>query len=150
MTRETDFTDRMEADVTLMATLTGGAYAYGDLGREGMTRESVPGAYDANGYLKPCGVVKMRPLVPDFEVYDGISQDASARQVIEIWLYQDTGFTSIDAALARLYVLFQGYKFSDAFPCEWAGTPVTRERDEGVLQGASMARQDWLVCDIQN
>jgi hypothetical protein len=151
MSRETDFTGRGNADATLMATLTGGLYAYGSLGREGLTRESVPAAYDTNGYLKPVGIAKMRPLVHDFEVFDGISQEASARQVVELWLYQDSGFTAIDAALARLYTLFQGYKFSDAFPCEWAGTPVTRAREmDGVLVGMSMARQDWVICDIQN
>lgn len=150
MTRETEFAVRANADATLMATLTGGFYAYGSLGREGLTRESVPAAYDSNGYLKPCGIAKMRALIHDFEVFDGIAQDASARQVVELWLYQDSGFTAIDTALARLYVLFQGYQLSNAFPCEWHGTPVTREREkEGVLQGASMARQDWLVCDIQ-
>lgn len=149
MSRETDFETRMEADATLMAILTGGVYAYGSLGREGLTRESIPGAFDTNGYLKPCAIVKMRPLVPDGWIHDPDSQDTSARQVIEIWLYDDTDYTSIDAALARLYTLFQAYQFGDTFPLDWDGTPIPRGREEGALKGSSMARQDWLVHDIQ-
>jgi hypothetical protein len=132
-----------------MAILTGGVYAYGSLGGEGLTRESVPAAFDSNGYLKPSAVAKMRPLIPDGVVYDFPSQETSARQVVEWWIYEDTGFTNVDAALARLYVLFQGHQFNDAFPCEWVGTPIVRGRDEGALTGRSMARQDWLIVDIQ-
>lgn len=149
MSRETDFVSRMTADVTLMTIMTGGVYAYGSLGLEGLTRETVPAAFDANGYLKPAIVAKARPLIPDGEVYDADSQDTSARQIIELWFYQDSGYTSIDSGMARTFILFQGHRFSDTFPVEWAGTPVTRGRDEGTLKGRPMARQDWLVVDIQ-
>lgn len=149
MSRETDFETRMEADVTIMAILTGGVHAYGSLGPQGITRETVPAAFDANGYLKPCCIVKQRAAVPDGAVDDFQTQEASARQVVELWYYQDSGYTSIDAALPRSKVLFHGYRFSDTFPIEWAGTPIPRGRDEGSLNGRSMARQDWLVIDIQ-
>lgn len=148
MSREADFKTRMAADTTLMAILTGGVYAAGDLGPEGLTRDTAPSAFDASGFLKPCAVVRERALVPDGWVHDQESQAASARQIVEVWLYQDRGFDKIDSALARLYALFQGYRLGNAFPCEWAGTPINRQRDEAALRGASMARQDWLVADV--
>lgn len=144
MSREGDFKTRMAADTALMAILTGGVFASGDVGRDGLTRADIAGT---DGWIRPAALVRERALVPDGWVHDQDAQDASARQVVEIWLYEDSGYTSIDAALARLYTLFQGHQFASAFPAEWAGT-INRERDEGALLGASLARQDWLVADV--
>lgn len=149
MSRETDFSTRIAANAPIMAILTGGVYVYGALPPEGITRETVPAAFDADGYLKPLAVVKMRMLVADGEVEDLLDQDASTRQVVELWLYQDRLYDKIDLALPLLKALFHGYKFTDSFPVEWAGNPVTRGRDEGTLKGASMARQDWLVSNVE-
>ena len=147
MSVETDFQDRMEADAPLMAILTGGVYVSGELGPLGINRTDAPGAFDANGYLKPCALVRQRALTPDLQVVDQIEQVSSATQVIEIYVYQDSGYTSIDTALDRLYTLFFGYQFSDSFPLEWIGT-LDRERDGGALDGASMARQEWLTIEV--
>lgn len=144
MSIETDFQDRMEADATLMAILTGGVYVSGELGPLGINRTDAPGAFDGNGYLLPCALVRERPLVPDLEVNDYLEQVASATQVVEIYIYQDRGYSSIDAALDRLFVLFFGYQFNGTFPLEWLGT-LNRERDQGALDGKSMARMEWLV-----
>lgn len=148
MSREDDFATRMAADSTLMTTLTGGVYKSGTVGREGITRDTAAGTFDANGYLKPAALVKQRDLIPDNQVNDQIAGVASAAQVVEIWIYEDSGYTNIDTALARLFVLFHGHSLTGAFPAEWAGT-IDRQRDEGALKGASMARQDWLITDIQ-
>lgn len=147
MSRETDFETRMEADATLMAILTGGVYAAGSIGLLGITRETTPSAFDSNGYLKPCALVRQRPLIPDLQVVDFTVQAASATQVVEIYVYEDSGYTNIDNALNRLYTLFYGYKFSDSFPVEWLGT-LDRERDQGALSGASMARMEFLVPNV--
>lgn len=144
MSIETDFETRMEADTTLMAILTGGVYTAGALGRLGINRTDTPAAFDGNGYLLPCALVRERPLVPDLQVNDFLEQIASATQVVEIYVYQDTGYGSIDSALARLFTLFFGYNFTRTFPLEWIGT-LNRERDQGALDGKSMARMEWLV-----
>jgi hypothetical protein len=138
----------MEADTTLMAILTGGVYTSAGVGRDGITRTSAEDAFDTNGFLQPAALVKQRGNVPDNQVVDQMEQHRSATQVTEIYVYQDTGFDQIDLALARLYVLFEGYTFSGAFPAEWVNT-IDREQDEGALQGASLARIDFLVADIQ-
>lgn len=146
MALEDDFKTIMEADAPLVSLLTGGIYTSGTVGRNGITRASAAGAFDSEGDLLPVALVRQRDLVPDGWI-DG-PLDVSANQVIEIWLYQESDYTAIDAALARLFQLFQGYQFSNSFPCEWINT-IQRLRDDGALAGASLARQDWSVTIVQ-
>lgn len=148
MTREDDFKARMEGDATLMAILTGGVYTKAETGREGITRDTASDAFDGDGYLKPCSLVRQRPLVPDGQVADEEESLASDRRVIEIYLYEDSGYSNIDSGLSRLFILFFGHRFSDSFPVQLVHQ-IDRERDEGALSGASMARQDWAVHSIQ-
>lgn len=148
MSRETNFETRMEADSALMLILTGGVHTKGAVGPEGITRDTVPAAFDANGNLKPTALVSQRALVPDGQVVDELEAIASAVQVVEIYLYERFSYSSIDSALSRLYALFQGYQFSDSAPVSWVFTSG-RERDEGALSGASLVRTDYLVPDIQ-
>lgn len=144
MTLESNFQTIMEADITLMNILTGGVYTLPELGRDGVTRETIPDAYDDTGWLQPTAVIAARALIPDYRIVDyGI---VSTAQVVEIWLYEDTGFTNVDAAAARLFTLFQDYQFE--FPLAFAGT-YGRFNDEAILSGASVLRQDWRVVAIQ-
>jgi hypothetical protein len=141
----------MTGDVTLMAVLTGGVFKAETVGREGVTRETAAAAFDANGYLKPCALVRQRGNVPDGNVSDGITQQTSAAQVVEVYVYEDRGYSNIDAALDRLYALFQGYAFTGAsgsFPCEWVNT-IDRQRDNGALANASLARIDFAVYSVK-
>lgn len=147
MSREADFASRMTGDATLMATLTGGVFKTETVGVEGVTRETTPTAF-SSGYLLPCALVRQRAIVPDGIVEDDIEQDTSVRQVVEIWLYEDRGYTSIDSAASRLFVLFQGYQFSDAFPAKLINQ-IERERDPGALKGASLARLDFEVFSVK-
>lgn len=146
--RENAFATRMEADATLMAVLTGGVYEAGEIGVEGISRETTPAAF-SSGYLLPSALVRQRTLVPDGIVYDELEQDTSLRQVVEIWLYEDTGFTNIDLATARLFTLFQGWQPSDAFPVQLINQ-IDRARDEGALKGRSLARMDFEVYSIRS
>lgn len=147
MAREDDFVSRLEDEPLLMAILTGGIYSSGEVGPEGITRDTTPGAF-AGGYLLPCALVRERSEIPDGVVRDLVEQRTSTSQIVEVWVYQDRGFDQIDAALAMIYTLMQGYAFADSFPVEWALT-VNRLRDEGALSGASVARQDWQVFTIR-
>lgn len=145
-TREADFASRM-ADATLTAILTGGVHQAGLVGLEGITRDSTPAAF-SGGYLLPCALVKQRGNVPTLDVVDYLAQHTSARQIVEVWLYQDApAYTAIDAAVARLYILMQGHRFADTFEVRLANV-LDRERDQGSLAGASMGRLDWQVDSI--
>lgn len=146
MTRENDFATRMIADTTLIAILTGGVYQSGLVGLEGITRETTPAAF-SSGYLRPCALVKQRGNVFTGEVEDYTDLSAAARQVVEVWLYEDRGYTAIDAAAARIYALFQGYQFGGTFDIRLANV-IDRQRDAGSLNGASLARLDWQVDSI--
>lgn len=147
MTREADFAARMTGDATLMAILTGGVFQAGNVGVEGISRETTPTAF-SGGFLLPCALVRQRALVPDGIVEDDIAQDTGFRQVVEIWLYEDRGYTSIDSAANRIFVLFQGYQFADSFPVKLVNQ-IERERDPGALSGASLARLDWEVFSVK-
>jgi hypothetical protein len=147
MATEDLFKTRMVADSTLMAILDGGVYAAGETGINGITRETAPGAFDANGYLEPAALVRQRGNVPDGNVRDGMAQVTSAIQVVEIYVYQDSGYDQIDLALARLYDLFEGYQFANSFPAELVNI-IDRQRDTGALAGASLARMDFAVYNI--
>lgn len=149
MSIESTVATYLEADATLMATLTGGVYTSAEVGREGITRGTASEAFGTDGYLKPCALVKQRGPVPDGMLVEQGDPAASFTQVVEIYLYEDSGYSSIDTALGRLFALLYGHQFSGTFPLEWIGT-LDRERDEGALKGSSMARQDWLVASIQS
>jgi hypothetical protein len=129
-----------------MAILTGGVYQTGLVGVEGITRETTPGAF-VNGYLQPCALVRQRSATPDLQIRDDILQETSITQVVEIYLYEDRGYTAIDAASAELYLLFQGVMLPAAYPCEWIGL-IDRQRDAGALKGKSLARMEFLVRSI--
>ena len=110
MAREDAIAAVLNADATLLATLTGGVYARGALGRAGLTRETAAAAFDGTtGYLLPCAVVVERAEVPDGNVQDQDAQIASAAQIVEVYVYEDAGYTNIDTALDRIYALLQGY-----------------------------------------
>jgi hypothetical protein len=144
--RESEFAARMTADSALMATLTGGVYQSGLVGVEGITRETTPAAF-TNGYLQPCALIRQRGRIPDGQILDTLEQDTSAAQVVEIWLYEDKTFSAIDAALERLFVLWQGATVTGSFPIELVNE-INRQRDEGALKGKSLARVDFLVRSI--
>lgn len=150
MSREGDFKTRMAADVTLMAILTGGVYTAGELGRNGsINRQDTPNAFDATtGRLKPCAFIRQRAIVPDGGLLDMMVQDATAQQTVMIFVYQDAAYDQIDLALARQRVLFFGYQFSNSFEVEWAGE-TSRLLETGSLDGAPMARQEWLVASVE-
>lgn len=145
--REDDFASRMSGDVTLMAVLTGGVHKASEIGGDGITRDATPGAFDSDGYLRPTALVRERSLVPDGNVRDGLAQVASAIQVVEIWLYADTTSATMEAAVNRLYVLFEGYAFADSFPVELSNI-LKGLRDEGALSGAALTRMDWAVYSV--
>jgi len=147
MAREDDFKALMIADVPLMAVLTGGVFTAGSVGRDGITRKSAPGAYDTDGFLKPCAMVSERGDIPDGQMSDEVEQADSTVQIVEIYFYQDSGYAATSAARARTRVVLRGKSLSNSFPLQIVNV-LTRMRDDGALKGASMERQDWQVNSV--
>lgn len=144
MSREEDFKAIMVADATLMAILTGGVYTVDEVSREGITRETNPGAFGTDGFLLPCALVSVRSARPNQAIRDEASTLTSADIVVEIYNYEDQGYENIDAAQARQFTLFQGSMINGSYPVSWINT-TPRARDTGPLGGASVQRQDWLT-----
>jgi hypothetical protein len=81
-------------DATLMALLPGGLYVGGEI-----SRQDAPGAFDANGEVKACGLVALEVQTPFGPFAD------SARQFFTVTFWQQTGYTAIDAAIDRTFAL---------------------------------------------
>jgi hypothetical protein len=145
MSRESEVYTRLAGDATLLTTLTGGVFKREELGREGITRETASGAFDATtGYLKPCALVSQRNIVPTYDVADEMTPLRSVSQVVELFLFDDTGYTSIDTAMLRIFRLLEGYSLSDGYPLSMINV-VDRDRDKGALKGHAKVRMDFTV-----
>jgi hypothetical protein len=83
----------LAADATLMALLTGGLYAGGEI-----SRQDTAAAFDVNKEILPCGLVAMEAQVPSGPFTD------SMRAFFTVTFWQRSGYTTIDAALDETFV----------------------------------------------
>jgi hypothetical protein len=83
----------LAADTVLMALLTGGLYAGGEI-----DRQFTPAAFDANKEILPCGLVAMEAQIPSGPLQN------SMRAVFTVTFWQRSGYASIDAALDETFV----------------------------------------------
>lgn len=144
---ESSIATRLRADATLMATLTGGVYADGTLGIEGITNPTTtPGAY-TSGALKPCAIVRERAAVPGRRVVDLAAGVADAVQVVEVHLYERGGATAIRTAMSRIFALLHGWKPTGAWPLEWDGGAAVMDASEFV--GVRTARADYRIVSLR-
>lgn len=111
----------LEADATLLATATGGVWDWDESGAQGINRTSTTAAFDSNGVIKPCVLLKARAENPDFILRDPSNKYNSTRQVIEVWLYQDNAYSSITTMKTRIYALLAETQVTGAFWVSWAG-----------------------------
>jgi hypothetical protein len=115
MSRESEVAAYLRLDATLMAILTGGIYEYMEIMPEGIRRGAdspTVSAFDANGYLKPCALVKEASLVPYGNLYDEVEKITSTSQRVEIFFYQDRGYSAIQTAKERTYQLLTACPFT--------------------------------------
>jgi hypothetical protein len=147
MSREDDVYTTLAATDLVSLYLTGGLYKSGDLGKDGITRDSVPAAFDSNGYLLPCGLIRQRDTVPDGIVLDYEVKTQSRIEVIEIYLYQDSGYDVIDDAKRYIALQLMGTMYADSFEMGLINI-IERLRDQGALAGKSLERMDWSIPSI--
>ena len=132
----------LEADAALLATATGGVWDFDETGRLGLSRTLTGGAFDGNGILKPCVLLKLRSSTPDSILADDATKYVSVRELLEVWFYQDTGYTSIETMRNRVYALLHSVQLSGTFQCRWRGD-VRGQRDTDI--DASVERSDYIV-----
>lgn len=102
----------LEADGTLMATLTGGVYD-----RREINRTATPNAYDSNGCLEPCAVVTLEAATPV-----GPHPDYRMEQVFFlVYLYEEEGnhYAGIDVAKQRVKTLLHQQRVTTTPDTVW-------------------------------
>ena len=153
MSREADFYTILNADATLLATLTGGVWKRELLGVEGITRQTAAAAFDATtGYLKPCALIAERATVPDGAVKDLMVRVVSTRVIVEVYLFGDSGagYTALDTAAARIYALLQGRQLTASAEVELVNVVGRWREVGGSLANACATRLDFLVPGIMS
>ena len=129
----------LAADTTLMTTLTGGVFALREL-----TRQSAPGAFDANGEIKPCALVRVEAEA-QHGPFTGTSP--SARTYVVVVVYQRDGFAAIDTAMARVRALLHRSKLgTGTWEMAWADDSGDLE-DEGLA--CSMRYSRYVVTRLR-
>lgn len=147
MSRENDVYTVLNADATLLATLTGGIFKVESIGIDGIDRTSAPAAF-TGGFLRPCALVRSRSFVPDGVLRDNIAKRQTVRETVEVYLYEDRTYTAIDTAKARVITLLMGHQFSDSFEVELVNIVPRMREPAGPLMNASMERLDFLVVSV--
>lgn len=133
---------RLEADATLLATATGGVFSFDETGRLGINRTNTPAAFDSNGIIKPCVLLRLRSSTPDYVLQDDSGQYQSVREVIEVWLYEDSGYSAIETMRSRCYTLLQATQVTGVFAIRWTGD-IRSSIDFDL--NASVERSDYQV-----
>lgn len=118
----------LQADTTLMALLTGGVHAAIEI-----SRQDTPTAFDANAELKPCALVRIPTDTPTGPY------DTSTRTAVEIYFYQRAGYSTIDAALARVFALLNRVKLMGTWEIRH-GDDVTDQEDAALACSLHMSR----------
>lgn len=132
----------LEADATLLATATGGVWDFDETGQKGLSRTLTPAAFDAAGVIKPCILIRQRSETPAGGLADDAAQYVSTSQVVELWIYQDRGYATIETMRQRCFVLLHGRQVTGAFVVRWAGD-VRSGRDIDI--DAFVERSDYQV-----
>ena len=147
--RESEATTHLRADAALASILTGGIYASGSLGIEGLGESSTPDAF-ASGVLLPTAIVRTRAFIPSGGIVDLSERVASASQMLEVWLYADVADQeALHDARQRVYEIVQGYAFDAAYPSEWANELATIPEPGNLAPSGMMSRIDFLIRNIR-
>jgi hypothetical protein len=152
MSNQSDIKAVLVIDATLLAVATGGIYTWSDTNRLGISRETVPSAFDTSaGLIKPCLLIKGRGERPDGGIADDTAQQVSTSEIVEVWFYEDTGYTNIEAMKSRVYVLLHGKQVASTgiFIARWAGDPFVQMRDD-AMGHISVERSDYDIRSLKD
>lgn len=132
----------LSADTTLLALATGGVWDINTAGADGIGRTNTPSAFDSALNIKPCVLVKLRSTTPDYVLADDASQYVTAKEMIEVWLYQFRGIDQIDSMKLRIFALLHAKQLAGTFQVRWQfDTQPLRDVD----LDAFVLRSDYLA-----
>lgn len=154
MSKENELRDLMKADATLVSLLPGGIYSDEEIGIEGFHRgesdpldprySSTALAYDEDGYLKACALVRQlgEVVVPRTQDLGGGFEALS--QTVQVYYYQDRGHDLIDAAKTRGKAVLFNKRLGKSYPI-WCDNESPYLYDAGANSNTTTVRQDWKV-----
>jgi hypothetical protein len=93
MSLSDDVKTALEDDDELMAILTGGIHN----GVEEISKQNTPSAFDANGEIMPCALIKVPIEIPTGPFA------RSVRTSFVIYLYQFSGYDAIEPAMGLIF-----------------------------------------------
>lgn len=133
----------LEADATLLALATGGIYDWDETGRMGINRSNTAtSAAFSSGIIQPCILLRLSVSTPIGEIADDVAKVTGARDVIQVWAYQDSSFSTITSMLDRVYTLLQGQQLG-GFVCRWLRKVQPPVRD--IELDANVEHDDYEV-----
>lgn len=151
MTREAEVAALLLADEDMMALLPGGVYTDEQLGVEGIRRgEGNPSApaFDADGQLLTCAMVRQDSLNPVPGVRSIKDKLTGTTQMVFIYFYERRGHAEIELAKQRSYEILEGVRLSDSYELIWEwDTPSYY--DMGPVANSTALRQDWRVTGMR-
>jgi len=144
MSFEDEIYTKLNADSTLLASLTGGMFRGETIKSTGINRTNTPTAYATNGTLKPLGVVRGRDMNAIPAIKTPKDGTRLIRQVVEVYLYSDAdaGWTTLNTAKDRVLTLLDMKPLTSAFPLQFVNEVVFRETP---MQNACAIRLEFAV-----
>ena len=123
----------LEADVALMALLTGGIFNNVEEIRN--TSDGTPGAFDANGEIKPCALIKL-----GVETKTG-PHARSVRTPFRIYFYQRQGYDVIDPAEELVFNILNDQQIGERVWNIEYGSEINQQRDQAL--DCALESQVW-------
>ena len=93
MSLSDDIKTALSADTALMALLTGGVH--NDV--EEISKQNTAAAFDTNGEIKPCALIKVPTEVPAGPYVRGV------RTTFVVYVYQRQGYNVIEPAMSYIF-----------------------------------------------
>lgn len=136
----------LEADATLLALATGGVWDWDETGRMGINRVNTTAAF-TSGIIKPCLLLKLASSVPFGDIADDSRHLTGARDMLEVWAYQDSGYATIKSMLDRVFTLLQGQPLGGA-ACRWTQKVQPSLRDKEM--DANVEYDRYAVFNVKS
>ena len=154
MTKEAEMATLLRAEQTLTAILTGGIYTSEEVGIEGIHRgEEDPDdthysptaqAFDEDGYLKPCALVRELGETPMPRTQTPGQGFEAVSMLVQIYLYQDEGYDQIDLARNIIFGLVNNKRLGRSYPV-YRDSESSYTYSVGPVENAITKLMTWKV-----
>ena len=155
MSREFEVATLLRADPLLTSILTGGIFTDEEIGVEGIRRGIAPDdtnptkeAFDENGVLRPCAVVRQRGETNYQNIRMPNERMEAVGVVVQVFFYEFRGHVAIDIARQRVYELLFNTRLPGTYPL-WRIAESPTFPDMGPVANSTVGIQDWQVVFLK-